>query len=215
VIHIFTDPRRPTFIISPQPVDAGGFADKAKIGQGAACPHMIDQRAGAVDGGAFLVAGDDQADDTGIVGNIAQRGDKGGDAALHVDCTAAVEQIAFHYRFERFARPAFTGRHNVQMPGKGEMAAAFSTDRKQVFHRPAMRRIGIVCARDEPFDGEAQWQQHRLHRVKHAAACGRDAFAGDQAPGIGESEIFSHLSSHSRESGNPSPALAYCPNGVR
>jgi hypothetical protein len=91
---------------------------------------------------AFLVAGDDQADDTGIVGNIAQRGDKGGDAALHVDCTAAVEQIAFHYRFERFARPAFTGRHNVQMPGKGEMAAAFSTDRKQVFHRPAMRRIG-------------------------------------------------------------------------
>ena len=45
-----------------QPVDRGRLADQAHIGLQPALGHPIDDRAGAVDRRAFLVAGDDQAE---------------------------------------------------------------------------------------------------------------------------------------------------------
>ena len=176
-----------------QPVDAGGFADKAQIGQGAACLHMLDQRACAVDGWAFLITGDDQAYRSGFFGDFVQGSDKGPDAAFHVDSAAPVKQVAADFGFEWCACPAVARRHDIKMPRKGEMPPAFSTDCKQVFHRAAMRRVRIVSTCNETFDSEAQRHQQRLHRVKNAAARRRDALAGHQGLGILQGKAVSHL----------------------
>ncbi len=57
-------------------------------------------------------------------GDLGRRGDEGGDAALHVDRAAAVEQAAAHLRRERVAAPALAGRDHVEMAGEAEMGAA-------------------------------------------------------------------------------------------
>ena len=71
-----------------QPVHAGGFADETQVGLVALFAHETDQRPRAVDRGAFLVAGDDEADRSRLGGQSGDRGDHAGDRALHVDRAA-------------------------------------------------------------------------------------------------------------------------------
>ena len=61
-IQILTDPRRPILIVSPSRVVEVGSPTRHKSGVMPALGHAVDQRAGAVDRRAFLVAGDDQAE---------------------------------------------------------------------------------------------------------------------------------------------------------
>ncbi len=165
--------------MSPKRLTLVGSPTRQASGIDAALLHMVDQRAGAVNRGAFFVAGDDQADRACVRRNLVQSGNKGRDAALHIDRAAPVQQVAANFGHERVAVPAIAGRNDIDMAGKGEMAALCFTDREQIFDRRAMRRIVVAFARNEPLDGETQRQEHRLKRVEHCAGRGRDAFAGD------------------------------------
>ena len=100
----------------------------------AARRHPLQQLDGAVDGDVFLVAGDQERDRAfwlaAIVGEILQhRGDAAGDAALHVDRAAAVQQAVLHLAGERAMRPGgfVARRHHVGMAGKGDVRR-FSAD---------------------------------------------------------------------------------------
>ena len=87
---------------------------------------------GAVDRNVFLIPGDQKRDRAAanfsrlaaIVGKILQhRGNAAGDAALHVDRAAAIEETVLHFAGERAERPCgfVTGRHHVGMAGKGDV----------------------------------------------------------------------------------------------
>src|SRR3990167_8132999 len=97
-----------------------------------------------MNGRAFLITGDDQADRAGqVVGQIVQRRDEGGDRALHVHRAAAVEQVAALFGNERVAGPARPRWHDVEMPGKGEMpAAARGAPSEEIFDRTVRRIAG-------------------------------------------------------------------------
>ena len=69
-------------------------------------------------------------------------GDEGGDRALHVDRAAAVEQVAAYFGSEGVGGPALAGRHDVEVPGEGEVASAGTARGQQIFDRAvrALRR---------------------------------------------------------------------------
>ena len=88
----------------------------------------LQQLDGAVDGNGFLVAGDQERDRAfwlaAIVSEILQhRRDAAGDAALHVDRAAAIEEAVLDVAGERAVAPCgfIAGRHHIGMPGKGDV----------------------------------------------------------------------------------------------
>ncbi len=87
----------------------------------ARCRHVIDQRAGAVQRGAFFVTGDDKADRARFDRHIGDGGDHRRNRALHVDRAAPVQQFTAHFGGERIGCPAISRRHHIQMPGKGKV----------------------------------------------------------------------------------------------
>ena len=174
-----------------QPVDAGGFTDEAQIGLVPRFAHEVDQRAGAVERGAFLVAGDDEADRAGLGRHLGNRVDHTGDRALHVDRAAAIKQVAAHFWVERLAGPAATRRHHVEMAGKGEVLRAFgpAADREEVLHR-RFGRARRAFSTGEPRHLEAERSQHRFHRIEHRAGGRSNAGRGHQP--LGEIENLGH-----------------------
>src|SRR5690606_34910118 len=123
-----------------QTLDAGRFADEAQVGHFAALADQLDQRAGAVDRRAFLVAGYDHAERAGLARNLRRRRDHRRHRALHVDRAAPVEQVAAHLGREGAAGPALARRDHVEMPGEGEMARALGSaaDGEAVLDRAAL-----------------------------------------------------------------------------
>jgi hypothetical protein len=110
---------------SPSTSTFDGLAEHAMIEFLAALGAPLQQLDGAVDGNVFLVAGDQKRNRAfwlaAIVGEILQhRGDAAGDAALHVDRAAAIEETVLHLAGERAERPCgfVAGRHHVGMPAK-------------------------------------------------------------------------------------------------
>ena len=98
----------------------------------AALSHPLQQLDGAVDRDRFLVAGDQKRDRAftvfsrlaAVVGEILQhRGDAAGDAALHVDGTAAVEEAVLDLAGECAVAPGrlVADRHHVGVAGKGDV----------------------------------------------------------------------------------------------
>src|SRR3546814_1010708 len=83
--------------------------------------HPFHDRGRPEDGGAFLVAGDDEAERARMMGNLGTGGDEGGDGALHVDGAAPIEEIAAYLGREGVGRPAVTGGDHIDMAGEGEM----------------------------------------------------------------------------------------------
>src|SRR3546814_2544094 len=84
------------------------LADKAKVRCDIPFGHAVDESQRAVDRRAFFIAGNDTADRAGQFGCAGEGGDEAGDAALHVDRAAAVEQRAFLRGFERIRSEAHT-----------------------------------------------------------------------------------------------------------
>src|ERR1700730_11780728 len=84
-----------------QRLDIGGLAEHAMVELLAARRRPLQQLDGAVDGEVFLIAGNQERDRTfaifcgfaAMIGEILQhRSYATGDAALHVDSTAAIEE---------------------------------------------------------------------------------------------------------------------------
>ena len=61
-----------------QPDSGGGFADEAQVGDEVARTHPVDQRDGAIGGGAFFVAGDDESHPAIVMAMPSRRRDEGG-----------------------------------------------------------------------------------------------------------------------------------------
>ncbi len=177
-----------------QPVNRSGFTDKAKVRRNATLFHQLHDRNRAKAGGAFLVAGDDEADRAEIVRHVLERADKSGDAALHIHRAASVKQIAPDFRHEGVAGPAFTRRHNVEMPGKGKMACSRPAfpDGKKIFDSPAGILILRHVARNEARHFKTQRFEHRRHHIKNSASSGRDTGTGDQLFGQIKGGFFGH-----------------------
>ena len=160
-----------------QPLGRSRLADQAQIGHRTACPHVVDQRQGAVFRRAFLVAGDDEADRAGRLRNFGDSGDHRRNRPLHIDRAAPVQQRAAPLGEEGPRSPALAGRDDIDVAGKGEMAAAFGpfADGKEVFHRPVGRLAG-----DRAVHGKAERGEARFKAIEHQARGRRDAGAGDQ-----------------------------------
>ena len=108
--------------------DIRRLAEHAMIEFLAALRAPLQQLDGAVDRNVLFVAGDQKRDRAfglaAIVFQIVEhRGDAAGDAALHVDRAAAIEETVLHFARERAERPCgfVTGRHHVGMAGKGDV----------------------------------------------------------------------------------------------
>ena len=153
---------------------------------------MFDQSARAVNGRAFFVAGDNQADRTRFRRNVVQRRDEGGDAAFHIDRAAPVQKVAAYFRHEGLAAPALAGRNDIDVAGKGEMATFAFADSKQILDRSAMRRVDVAFARNEALDSKTKRHQHGLNRIEHRARRGRNALASDQLLCIFKGKAVGH-----------------------
>ncbi len=106
----------------------------------------VDELDGAVDGRAFLVAGQEEADRAGERSprDEAQGGgDRGGDAALHVAGAAAPEFAVGDLGRERVEPPArlVARRHDVGVAGEGEIGPRVSEPRIEVEDRG--RSLGL------------------------------------------------------------------------
>lgn len=170
-----------------EPRRGGRLADKADVGDELTRLHPIDQRYGAVSGGAFLVAGDDQREATFVRRHARGGGDEGGDAPLHVHRATPVEQIAPHLRHERIGCPAFTGRDHVEVSGKGEVRPVFARAARgeKVFDRT----VGGLSGH-EALDRKPLRDQRGLEHREDLAGGGRDTGRGDQ--GLGERKGVGH-----------------------
>ena len=113
----------------------------------AAIRRPLQQLGGAVDGGAFLVAGDEEGDRAGMrhAGFLQVAkccGDGGGDATLHVGSTAPPQFAAGDLAGERAVRPCslVAGRHDVGMAGKAQCGRTRTDARIEVLD---VGRVGI------------------------------------------------------------------------
>src|SRR5215831_5748076 len=97
----------------------------------------------AVDGDVFLIARDQEGDRAAAVfsrlaaagGEIAEhRGDAAGDAALHVDSAAAVEEAVFHLAREGSMAPGglIARRHHIGVTGKRDVRRRVSDARIEI-----------------------------------------------------------------------------------
>src|SRR6516225_5571603 len=106
----------------------GGFAEHAMIEFFAARLDPLKELDRAVDRHVLLIAGDQERDRSlrlaAVVAEILQHGrNAASDAALHVDCAAAIEETVLHLAGERAMAPRglIAGGHNVGVAGKGDM----------------------------------------------------------------------------------------------
>ena len=104
----------------------------------AAFLQPVENARGAVDGGAFFVAGDEQADRAAIavaLGDARDGGDEGGDGALHVGGAAAEQRSAVDRRCEGIEAPGrdVAGRHHVGVAGEAEIGRGRSQPARRGF----------------------------------------------------------------------------------
>src|SRR5204863_1900619 len=113
-------------------LDVRGLAEHAMVKLLAARRDPLQQLDGSVDGNVFLIAGDEKRNRSlavfsrlsAIVIKILQHGsDAAGDAALHVDRTAAIQDAVIDVARDRAMRPCalISRRHHIGMAGKGDM----------------------------------------------------------------------------------------------
>ena len=134
-----SEPRRPILMPSPSASHVARLAHDAVVELLAARRRPFQQLHGAVDGNGFFVAGDqkrDRAVQFAAVGRkiVEHGGDESGDAALHVDRAAAVEQTVRRLAGERRQRPSrlVARRHHVGMAGEHQVRAAGADARIEI-----------------------------------------------------------------------------------
>ncbi len=164
----------------------GRFADDAVVELFAACLQLIADDHGAVDGRAFFVAGDQEADRAPVVRmrcdefldgdhHRRQRG-------LHVGRAASVQLAVAMGRREGIGGPLRerAGRHHVGMAGEHQQRLRAAAPRPQVGH---------VAGRDG-LAGEAERRQPFGHLQLAAAVGRRDGVQRDQF--FGQREGLAH-----------------------
>src|SRR5437899_9532080 len=109
-------------------LDIRRLAEHAMIEFLAALGAPLQKLDGAVDGDVLFVAGDQERNRAlwlaAVVVQILQhRSDAAGDAALHVDRAAAIEETVLDLAGERAVRPRrlVAGRYHIGMSGKGDV----------------------------------------------------------------------------------------------
>ncbi len=155
--------------------------------------NCLQHLLGAVDGRAFLVAGDQETDGT-IEITVARRQELGcgigeaGDCGFHVDRSPAIEGAVLHLRAERVSDPGVfvAHRHHVGVAGETEVWAAVAQPGIEVLH---VR--GAVIAEGDQLTVEADPFQRRLQDILRAAVGGRHAVTADHRPGK-----FDRIDSH-------------------
>ena len=162
------------------------LTDEAGVEGLAALRQPLEHLPGAVDRGALLVAGDQEADRTGkrgalLVEVISHRRDKGGDRPLHVDGTAAAQRAVAERGTERIERPgrARPGGHDVGMTGKAEIGPAGPVAGIEVVDLVAAG----AAAKDEAVASEANAFQSLGDDGERALVPRRDARPADQPGG--------------------------------
>ena len=165
-----------------EPRGIGRLAHQAMVEALALLRHPFEHLAGAVDGGAFLVAGDEKADRAvdlppARLDIIERRRDEAGDRSLHVGGASSIEHAAEDVCGEGRMPPELrvARRHHVGMAGEAKMRRSFAHSRVEILD-PLV-----------PF-AEAQMLAHearRLERLNEHLDCARiargHALAADQA----------------------------------
>ena len=141
--------------------------------------HYLDR---TVDGRAFFVSGDQQGQAACVIGvgrhEVFNGHHHGGNGALHVRCTAPVEQVAFLGRGEWIVFPGgdISGRNHVGMPGKGE---------NWPLRAPASPQVADLL-KPQGFAFEAQFFEFFNHPVLTAFIFRGDGGATDEFLGVVE-----------------------------
>ena len=164
----------------------------------------VEHLHGAVDGGAFLVAGDQERDGAlraaAVRREVAERGrDEAGDAALHIDGAAAVEDAVANFTGERRHGPGFeiARRHDIGVSGEAEMRAARANARVEVLHirRTGFRERHAVHGETAPLQHAGEILQRaafgrRHRRTADQVAGDRERVAGHESERFGQTGLF-------------------------
>ena len=151
-------------------VGIGRLPDEAGIPALTALSRPLQQLDRAVDGGAFLVAGNQERDGAlrrAVLFDVAgDGGDEAGDAALHVDGAAAEHLPPGNLRAERVMRPGgcIADGHDVRMAGEHQVRSLCADAGIEVLD---IGRIGL--RRDHAFHHEAEGLQHGGKRGQRTA----------------------------------------------
>ncbi len=174
-----------------QPVRRSRLTHQAQVGQLPGRAQMSDDLDRTELRGAFFIAGNQETDRAGSGGDRRGGRNHGRDRTLHIDRAAPEQQVAAAFGRKRRAGPPLARRHDVEMPGKGEMAAARRplTHRNQVFDRAIGRLTGYKA-----MHRKAQRRQLRLHFGKHRARRRGHAVAGHQP--FGQNHGIGHATSN-------------------
>src|SRR6266702_55037 len=99
---------------------------------------------------------------------LQHRGDRAGDATLHVDRAAAVQKTVLHFARERTDAPGalVAGRHHVGVAGEGDVRAVSADPRIEIVD------VGSACFRER-------------HAVTSEAGCDKRFFEHAQRAGVG------------------------------
>src|SRR5690606_33810028 len=116
----------------------GRLTDDRGVPLLAAPSRPFEQLDGTVDGGAFLVAGDQQRDralERALFGDVTGDGcDEAGNAALHVDRAAPVHETVGYLGGKGWMRPCrlVANRHDVGVTGEHQVRAVAGQARVEV-----------------------------------------------------------------------------------
>jgi hypothetical protein len=168
----------------------GGLADDAHVGDLALLLHPAKDFVRPVDGIAFLVAGDEEADRAleglalGAQERIGGRGE-GGDGALHVGRAAAPELAVAHLAREGIERPfrLVAGRHHVGVAREAEMRLAAADAGIEVVD--ARIAPALAGAERQAMARKAHARERRFEHVERARVARRDARPPDHLAGEG------------------------------
>ena len=167
----------------------GRFADDRCVPALALFGRPLEQFVGTVDRGTFLVPCNQQGDRAGrlpVLFHIGfRRRDEAGNAALHVDGTAAIHHAVLHLGGEGRQRPGgfIACRHNIRVSGKHQMRAVAAKAGIEIVD---IRRI--VVAEGGALAGKAELLKHLRQIVECSRRVGgnrRAADHGGEMPGGG------------------------------
>ncbi|MNT44039.1 hypothetical protein D3C72_1805400 [compost metagenome] len=168
-------------------VGRGRLADHAGVDDLALGHQGLDHALGAVQGRAFLVAGDQEGEGAGHVAfrqDPRDGGDPGGDAALHVHGAASVQDAVAGLALERGGGPGgdVAGRHHVGVAGEAEVGRGRAAPGVEVLDAGVMTHAGRPLEHHAAA-GEAQPGQGAFQHVHRPFVGGGDGGNADQVAG--------------------------------